>query len=151
MTLPHPDLSKPSPWSQWPAHVPQPAAAVHTIEEAGDETRDMYRATMPNGATAEAWTVVNSWDGDDEHRFAGEWGAYGLAFDEDLGILAGHGSEEIYAVLEEWADQDRGLPCEACRCSGRIAAYPFVSVHDSWLNCPACKGAGWLPHATSSP
>jgi hypothetical protein len=146
MTLPHPDLSRPSPWAEWPAGIPAPAAAVRARETVGDEARDIHRITMPNGAIAETWTVIGSWDGDEDHAFTGNWAAYNLVFDEVLGILDGEGSGKIYEALEEWADQERGVPCEACRCSGRIAAYPFVSVHDSWIACVVCSGAGWTPH-----
>lgn len=100
---------------------------------------------MPNGAIAEAWTVLGSWDGDEEYAFAGDWSPYGLRFDEKDGLLVGAGSQRIYEVLEDWVRQERGTACATCRCSGRIAAYPFVSVHDSWLACPECLGAGRIP------
>lgn len=146
MTLPHSDRSQPSPWSEWPEHIPAPAAAVRTIEHVGDETRNVHRITMPNGATAEAWAVINSWDGDEEYDFAGDWSPYGLRYDDENGLLMGAGSDKVYGVIEEWARQDRGNACDTCHCSGRIAAYPFVSVHDSWLACPTCLGMGWIPY-----
>lgn len=147
MTLPHPDRSQPSPWCGWPEHIPQPATAVHSIEEVDDETRNVHRITMPNGATAEAWTVINSWDADEEYGFAGDWSPYGLGYDEEYGLLMGAGSDKVYEAIEEWARQDRGNPCPTCHCSGRMAAYPFASVHDSWVTCPTCLGTGWIPHA----
>lgn len=50
MNLPHPDKSQPIPWVDWPSHLPEPDAA-RCIEEVDDETREVYRITMPNGAT----------------------------------------------------------------------------------------------------
>lgn len=146
MTLPHPDRCQPSPWSDWPEHIHQPLSAARSIETVGGQTRNVHRITMPNGATAEAWTVINSWDADEEYDFADDWSPYGLRYDEEYGLLVGAGSHEIYEVIEEWARQDRGKACDTCHCSGRIAAYPFVSVHDSWLSCPACLGMGWITH-----
>jgi hypothetical protein len=146
MTLPHPDRSQPNPWAGWPATLPEPAA-VRVIEEHGAEIRNVYRATMPNGATAECWTVINSWDGDEEYGSTGDWTPYGFAYDPEEGIVTGPGSWEMFESLEQWLRQDRGNPCDTCRCSGRLAAYPFVSVHDSWITCPGCLGLGWAPHA----
>jgi hypothetical protein len=146
VNLPHPDRTHTSPWSDWPEHLPQPAAAARSIEHADEETRHVHRITMPNGATAERWTVINSWDGDEEHSFAGDWTPYGLDYSEEYGLLTGIGSDKVYEVIEEWVRQDRGIACATCHCSGRIAAYPFVSVHDSWITCPTCLGMARIPH-----
>jgi hypothetical protein len=74
----------------------------HAIETIGDEARNTYRATMPNGATAECWTVIDSWDGDEEYGFTGDWTPYGLAYNPDHEVLDGDGSTELYHCLEQW-------------------------------------------------
>jgi hypothetical protein len=144
MTMPHSDRSKPSPWVEWPERLPAPAAAVRTVEQVDDETRNVHRITMPNGATAETWTVINSWDGDEEYHFAGDWSPYGLGYDQHLGLLTGPGSEQIYEVIDEWSRQDRGTGCATCRCSGRVAASPPIPPCSPWQTCPTCLGAGWI-------
>ncbi|ACL42300.1 hypothetical protein Achl_4349 (plasmid) [Pseudarthrobacter chlorophenolicus A6] len=153
MTLPHPDKSQPSPWKNWPEHLPQPAA-VHSIEKVDDETRNAYKITMPNGATCALWWVINSWDGDYElDRSPGDWTPYGLAFDEEAGLLDGPGSDCVYEAVEEWARQERGRPCPTCRCSGRVLgvntskglAY-LLSPKYEWETCPTCLGMSLIPH-----
>jgi hypothetical protein len=146
MTLPHPDLFLENPWETWPAGMPEPTVA-HAVETVGDEVRNTYRATMPNGATAECWTVVDSWDGDEEYGFTGDWTPYGLAYNPDLEFLDGDGSAEVFYCLEQWLRQDRAQACDTCRCSRRVPAFLFMSIHDSWQACPNCLGTGWIPHA----
>jgi hypothetical protein len=145
MTLPHPDRSLESPWESWPVHIPEPAAA-RTIERVDDEVRNLYRVTMPNGATAECWTVINSWDGDEEYGSTGDWTPYGLHYNAEHEFLDGGGSAEVFECLEQWLRQDRGNPCDTCRCSGRVPAFLFLPVYDSWQTCPTCLGLAWIPH-----
>lgn len=153
MTLPHPDRSQATPWADWPSHIPQPAAA-RSIEQVGDETRNVYRITMPNGATHAIWRVINSWDGEHEiDRNPDNWTPYGLVFDEEEGLLDGPGSNEVYEAVEEWADQDRGKPCPTCRCSGRILTTNrspglalLLSPKYGWGTCHNCLGMAWIPH-----
>lgn len=156
MSLPHPDRSQPSPWADWPAHLPAPAA-VRSIENVDGETRNVYWITMPNGATHSIWWVINSRDGDYElGREPGDWATYGLDFDEEEGLLEGPGIHDVYAAVEEWASQDRGNPCPTCRCSGRIPTAMrvlldqsplwFLPVSEPWMTCPTCLGMAWIPH-----
>lgn len=156
MTLPHSDRSQPSPWTEWPEHLPEPAA-VRSIEKVDDETREVYRITMPNGATHAIWRVINSWDGEYEYgRGSGDWTPYGLVFDKDEGLLEGPGSEDICAAVEEWADQDHGKPCPTCRCSGRVPTSMrtlldntplwFLPVQEPWMSCPTCLVMSRIPH-----
>lgn len=158
MTLPHPDRNKPNPWDLWPEHLPRPTA-VRSIVEAGDEVRDVYRVTMPNGATHAIWRVINRWLGDYElDRELGDWTPYGLSFDEEEGLLTGPGSAGIYEAVEEWADQDRGRPCPTCRCSGRMLTkeaqdalasdQQWSAVKNVWESCSTCLGMAWIPHAS---
>ena len=155
MSLPHPDRSQPNPWAAWPVNMPEPVA-VRSIEEVGDEVRNVYRATMPNGATAECWTVINSWWGDEEYGSSGDWTPYGLVFDPEEGIVVGPGSWDVFDCLEQWLRQDRGNPCDTCRCSGRVPTtmrrlldhdpFWFLPVVEPWMTCPTCLGLAWVPH-----
>lgn len=153
MTLPHPDRALEDPWESWPPAIPVPVVS-REFDTTSVWVHDIYRATMPNGATAECWTIAGV--PDEQSGSTGDWTHYGLVYNPEFDCLDGPGSAEMYYCLEQWLRQDRGAVCGECYNSGtvtteveeRMADYlagkPFREGER--VTCPSCLGMGWIPH-----
>ena len=74
-----------------------------------------------------------------------QWGGTAARHDPDMPDWVRELVDAQYADLAAAgtaSTAEREALCQAGDGSGRMAAYPFVSVHDSWVACAQCRGAG---------
>lgn len=74
-----------------------------------------------------------------------QWGGTAERHDQVMSDWVRELVEAQYADLAaagKASTAEREPACPACEGSGRVAAYPYVSVHDSWVTCAQCRGTG---------